>query len=115
MLRITSGGSIERQETQLMEKTWMLVAAAATLTACVTTSDVVPTGRDTFMVASHGVMGHSSGPAQKARAFESANAYCKKSGKEVETLNQSETQSAWGVAPSAEIEFRCVAPSTVAK
>ena len=94
-----------------MKKTWMLIAFPAALTACITTSEVVPTGHDTFMIASHGQMGHSSGPEQKARAFEGANAHCKKTGREVETLNQSETQSAWAVAPSAEIEFRCVAPS----
>lgn len=98
-----------------MKKTWMLIAIAGALTACVTTSEVVSTGHDTFMIASHGVMGHSSGPEQKARAFEGANAYCKKTGKEVETLNQSETQSAWGVAPSAEVEFRCKVPSAVSK
>lgn len=98
-----------------MGKAWMLIATTSSLAACVTTSQVVATGHDTFMAASHGVMGHSSGPAQKAKAFESANAYCSKAGKEVETLNQSETQSAWGVAPSAEIEFRCVGPSPASR
>jgi hypothetical protein len=44
---------------------------------CAGTTHVAPTGPGTYMVAAHGTMGWSSGPAQKAKAFEEAGAYCK--------------------------------------
>jgi hypothetical protein len=75
-----------------------------------TTNQVVPTGHDTYMVANHGTMGWSSAGAQKAKAYEEANAFCKSKGKEVETVNEHETDSGFGKIASADIEFRCVAP-----
>jgi hypothetical protein len=76
-----------------------------------TTKQVVPTGRDTYMVANHGTMGWSSAGAQKAKAFEEANAFCQSKGKAVETVNERETDSGFGRIASAEVEFRCVAPA----
>jgi hypothetical protein len=58
-----------------------LAALASAGWAC--TTHVVPTGSGTYLVAAHGTMGWSSGPAQKAKAFEEAAAYCKESGKEL--------------------------------
>jgi hypothetical protein len=48
--------------------------------------------------------------AQKAKALEDANDYCKQQNKEVETITDRETDSGFGKIASAEIEFRCVAP-----
>jgi hypothetical protein len=62
------------------------------------------------MVAKHGTMGWSSAGAQKAKAFEQADAFCRAKGKEVESVNEHETDSGFGRIASAEIEFRCVAP-----
>lgn len=75
-----------------------------------TTKEVVPTGHDTYMVANHGTMGWSSAGAQKAKAFQEANTFCGSKGKEVETVNEHETDSGFGKIASAEIEFRCVPP-----
>ena len=80
------------------------------VTGCAgTTNEVVPTGHDTYMVANHGTMGWSSGGAQKAKAFQEANAFCSSKGKEVETVNEHETEGGFGKIASADIEFRCVA------
>jgi hypothetical protein len=87
------------------------LSALALVASCAgTTNQVVPTGHDTFMVANHGTMGWSSAGAQKAKAYEQANAFCKSKGKEVETVNEHETDSGFGKIASADIEFRCVAP-----
>jgi hypothetical protein len=48
----------------------MALVVCASLTACTGVTHVVTTGPDTYMIASHGTMGWSSGPAQKAKAFE---------------------------------------------
>ena len=60
------------------------------------------------MIANHGTMGWSSAGAQKAKAYETANAFCKEKGKEVATVNERETDSGFGKIASADIEFRCV-------
>jgi hypothetical protein len=76
---------------------------------CAGTSDrAVPTGRDTYMVANHGVMGWSSAGAQKAKAFETANAFCTTKGKELEAVSEHQTDSQFGKIASADLEFRCV-------
>jgi hypothetical protein len=78
---------------------------------CVGTTDqVVPTGHGTFMIPSQGLMGWSSGSAEKAKAFEDAAAYCMKLGKEVETVLASESEGGFGGLATPEIEFRCVPP-----
>lgn len=82
--------------------------AAALLAGCAGVTDtVIPAGQDTFLVATHGVMGWSSGPAQKARALERANAHCANIGKSFEVIRSSETPGGFGRIASAEIEFRC--------
>ena len=82
---------------------------AAPLVGCAGATHVVSTGPGTYMVASHGTMGWSSGPAQKAKAFEEANDYCKKLGREMQPINSSETESGFGKIASGEVDFRCVA------
>jgi hypothetical protein len=87
------------------------LAAAAVVMGCAgTTNQVVPTGHDTYMVANHGVMGWSSGGAQKAKAFQEANEFCQSKGKEVEAVNEHETEGGFGKIASADIEFRCITP-----
>jgi hypothetical protein len=82
-------------------------------TGCAGTTDrVVPTGHDTYMVANHGTMGWSSAGAQKAKAYEMANAFCNSKGKEVETVSEHETDSGFGKIASADLEFRCMPGST---
>jgi hypothetical protein len=61
------------------------------LSACSVTSKVVPEGNDTYMVASHGTAGYSSGPAQRANALEKANDYCNQLGKQMEPLSEKDS------------------------
>jgi hypothetical protein len=85
-----------------------MVAVALIVGCAGTTNRVVPTGHDTYIVANHGTMGWSSVGAQKAKAFETANAFCNSKGKEVEAVNEHETDSGFGTIASADLEFRCV-------
>lgn len=78
------------------------------LSGCAGVTDVVKTGSDTFMVASHGTMGWSSGPAQKAKAFQSAQTYCENIGKELETISSDEKPSGFGKIASGEVHFKCI-------
>ena len=69
----------------------LAVVAGLVLVGCAGTTHVVPTGPDTYMIAAHGTMGWSWGPAQEAKAFEEASEYCKQSGKQAETITASDS------------------------
>jgi hypothetical protein len=84
------------------------IVAVSLFAGCAGITDVVPTGQDTYIVASHGVMGWSSGGAQKAKAFQQANDYCKTLGKQMHSINTNETPSGFGKIAAGEVEFRCV-------
>lgn len=91
------------------------ICSALTLLAlggCGGTSDIVETGPGSYMVASHSMMGHSSGPEEKAHAYQKASAYCQQSRKHVETISATDTGAGvWGKVSSAEVNFRCVTPA----
>ena len=91
-----------------MKKLSFILLPVLFITACAGVTDVVRTGPDTFMVASHGTMGWSSGPAQKAKAFQSAETYCASIGKQVEQISSSETASGFGKIASGEVHFKCI-------
>jgi hypothetical protein len=92
-----------------MSRTIWRVVAMSALAGCAGTTHVVSTGQGTYMIAAHSTMGWSSGPAQKATAFEEAGAYCKQSGKEVQTIDATDTSAGgFGKISSAEVHFRCV-------
>jgi len=86
----------------------ILTFACLVLGACGGVTDVVKTGPDTYMVASHGTMGWSSGAAQKAKAFQDAENFCKHLGKQVQPIDTNETPGGFGRIASGEVEFRCI-------
>jgi opacity protein-like surface antigen len=86
----------------------LLSAAAVCASGCAAVSDVVATGAGTYMVSSHGVMGYSSGGAERAKAFAAADTFCKQQGKQVQSLSSSDTPSGFGRIASGDVEFGCL-------
>ena len=85
------------------------IAAVSLVAGCAGVTDVVSTGPDTYIVASHGVMGWSSGGAQKAKAFQEANDYCKNLGKQMQPIKTTDTGGGgFGQIAAGEVEFRCL-------
>ena len=83
-------------------------ALVVTLAGCAGVTDVVSTGPDTFLVASHGTMGWSSGGAQKAAAIQKATEYCRGVGKQLQLVSARETNGGgFGQIAAGEAEFRC--------
>jgi hypothetical protein len=94
-----------------LEQMLCLTVAALLLIAGVHAKDrVVRTGPDTYMIATKGVKGWSSGGEQKVKALEAANAYCGELGKTMEVVASSSENSRWARSATAEVEFRCVTP-----
>lgn len=86
----------------------IVFAIAISVCGCAGVTDVVSTGPDTYMVASHGTMGWSSGGAQKAKAFQQAEEFCKSKGKQVQSMGTKESPSGFGQIASGEVEFKCI-------
>jgi hypothetical protein len=84
------------------------IAAVFLIAGCAGVTDVVSTGPDTYIVASHSTMGWSSGGAQKAKAFQEANDYCKNLGKQMQPISSNETAGGFGKIADGEVEFRCI-------
>jgi hypothetical protein len=94
-----------------MRRGILLVGLAAA--ACATSTDVVPVGDGVYMVANHGFMGWSSGPAQKAVALQKATEYCNGMGKELQTISAGDSgPGGFGETASAQVRFRCLGSDT---
>jgi hypothetical protein len=83
--------------------------AVLMLFGCAGVTDVVSTGKGTYMIATHGTMGWSSGGAQKAQAYTQANEFCAGEGKVVEVISASDSgNGGFGKISSAQIDFKCL-------
>jgi hypothetical protein len=88
------------------------IAACVVLAGCAGVTEPVPVGDGVYMVANHGVMGWSSGPAQKAAALQKAAMYCNGMGKELQTISATDSgPGGFGKISSAEVQFRCIGSS----
>ncbi|NKI19016.1 hypothetical protein HCU74_16530 [Spongiibacter sp. KMU-166] len=74
---------------------------------CASTSDVVPAGKDTYMIAGQGGEFDYSGSKIKAGLYQSANQYCVSIGKQFMPLRDSYRDKGSSMA-SAELHFRCL-------
>ncbi len=91
----------------------LTLGLAFSMTACSTTSnstkDIVPIGKDTYMVGRAGSIFVDSGSEVKAQLFKDANAFCMSKGKEIMPVSTKQEDKVLGVsAASAELQFRCL-------
>lgn len=94
----------------------LIVFVCAGVAGCAGVTDVVATGQDTYLVTSHGPMGLSSGPEQKAKALQRAADYCAALGRQMQTISSADTGAGgFGDTPSAQLQFRCVNPAAPAR
>ena len=77
-------------------------AAALMVTACTSITEVVPAGKDTYVVAGDDSLEETSGASIKTNLYKKANAHCETMGKKLLPLNESVSSYA------AELRFRCL-------
>ena len=84
-----------------------MMCGVLTLTAC-TSTGVVPTGNDTYMIAKRSAQ-VGMGPPVKTQAavYAEANEHCAKEQKSVETIKLDVTNSGFGRPGSVTLEYRC--------
>ncbi len=88
----------------------IVLAIAFAMTGCVSSSGVVQTGPDTYMI-SHSEKGTKLGPAMKAAALVEANEYCKSRGKIMKVIGSSQKDMVLFTSDAyAEIHFKMLDP-----
>lgn len=90
-----------------MNRLSMLIIAASCVTACASSSGVVPIGKDTYSITSH-----DNGPAAslttlKADAYRTAGAFCAAQGKTMKIVGGTDTPRSFGQFPQTEVQFAC--------
>lgn len=91
-------------------RAFCIVASIVLMAGCASTG-VVPVGEDTYMLAkTSAACGFRSSSGTKAKLYEEAGAFCRKQGKQVETVDVTGKDGIpFARCASAELHFRCVA------
>jgi len=76
------------------------IAISLMVAACASITDVVPAGKDTYVVAGDSEI--NSGASVKTDLYKKANAHCETMGKKLLPVNESVSSQA------AELRFRCL-------
>lgn len=86
----------------------LILITLLALAGCASTTGIVPTGQNTFMIARE-----DNGPAAslgtiKAATFKEAGGYCVAQGKNVKTISESDTPRSLGQFPQTTLHFTCI-------
>lgn len=82
---------------------------AALLSACASTAEPVPMGKDTYMLANTGAWSWSSGSELKGELFRQADAFCRSQGKNLMPVSTNEKDANFQQFAHSELQFRCLA------
>lgn len=86
---------------------YVLVCCAVIISGCVTTSQIVPGGQDTYMVsAANDACGNCTPP--QIRVTEQASAYCSKLGKKMVVRKTEENTFDIGFGKRITLTFSCI-------
>jgi hypothetical protein len=110
-------GQIMKNDTYRRAATGLTITlfAVVALSACSTTTEVTPIGRDTFMVGSSAYGGHLSHTEVKALSYRRAADFCGSKGK-VMAESTSKSSGARGWTPlGSEVIFTCADETPTAK
>jgi len=79
------------------------------LAACASTNDIVPVGKDTYIVSGWGKSpGGYSGAEVKANAIKEAGKFCASQGKQIQVISSTQRDMTFGVNATAELQFMCL-------
>ena len=83
------------------------VLAATTLSGCVSTSEVLDMGRDTYSVSAT-ANGFRSAASARQSAFETGKEMCEKQDKRFMFVNESTARTRMGIDTTVDVTFRCL-------
>ena len=85
-----------------------ILTLAALAQACSSVSEVVPTGRDTYMVGSNARGGFTSDVEVKALAIRRANEFCAGQGKLAQVTDSTSSGTQMWTPQNAQVNFACI-------
>lgn len=85
-----------------------MVPALVLLAGCASTTGVIPTGSDSYMIAREDNTPAASLGNIKAQAFKDAAAFCAGRGRSLKTISASDTPRSLGQFPQTTLHFTCV-------
>jgi len=89
-------------------RNWICTAGLLLLSACTSTTGIVPDGPDAYRIASDGKTGATRSTKLQSQNYEAAAAFCAERGRIVETLAADSKRAApLGGYPEANLRFRC--------
>lgn len=88
---------------------FIVIISAGLLAACSTVSEVVPTGKDSYMVGSQARGGLTGDAEVKALAVKRANEFCAAKGQRAQVTNSSSSGTQGWTPQNSEVQFTCVA------
>lgn len=85
-----------------------IICVALGLSACASSTGVIPAGKDQFMISRE-----DNGPAAslgtiKAQVFQEAGAYCAGKGKSMQIIKENDVPRSFGQFPQTSLQFTCV-------
>ena len=86
----------------------VLISAILVLVACATSSGVVETGPDSYLITKQAGTGFAGLGTMKADNIKEARAFCKDHGKNLQITGTQETPGGIGRYPYSEIQFMCL-------
>lgn len=86
-----------------------IIIACLACAGCSTVTEVVPTGKDTYMVGSQARGGFTGDAEVKALAIKRANEYCAAQGKRAQVTNSTSSGTQGWTPQNSEVQFACVA------
>jgi hypothetical protein len=87
----------------------LTLVALSAISACTTTTGVIPIGVDTYMIGTTGKSpGGFSGTEAKALAFKEAQKFCADKSRKVQVVNTQQADMRFGVNATAELQFMCL-------
>lgn len=90
----------------------LTLSFALLLAACASTNDIVPVGKDTYIVSGWGKSpGGYSGAEVKANAIKEAGKFCAGQGKQIQVVSSTQRDMTFGVNATAELQFMCLSPN----
>lgn len=85
-----------------------ILITCAVLSGCASTTGIVATGKDTFMISREDNSPAASLGTIKAATFKEAGAHCAGQGKNVKAVSETDTPRSFGQFPQTTLHFTCV-------
>lgn len=91
-----------------MKKVLFAAICAATVAGCASVSEVIPAGKDTYLVGANVRGGMTSDAEVTGMSVKRANEFCAAQGKQVEVISSTNSGTQGWTPQNSQVMFRCI-------